>query len=229
AIVPPIVPSTVFEHDENGFKNGDLKYTRHANPNRLQCENILAELEAGEAALAFSSGMAAGSAIFQSLQPGDHVLIPDFVYTGFRNLMENIMLPWNLEVDFIDMRKVENIESAIKKNTKLIWIETPSNPLLYITNIEETCALANEKGILTCIDNTWATPVNQLPLGLGADLVLHSTTKYFGGHSDILGGAVIAKARDDFFQRIAEVQKIVGAVPSPRDCWLLARSTKTLS
>jgi len=144
-------------------------------------------------------------------------------------LMEKIMLPWNLEVDFIDMRKVENIESAIKKNTKLIWIETPSNPLLYITNIEETCALANEKGILTCIDNTWATPVNQLPLGLGADLVLHSTTKYFGGHSDILGGAVIAKARDDFFQRIAEVQKIVGAVPSPRDCWLLARSTKTLS
>lgn len=229
AIIPPIEVSTNFEHDIHGSKEGDLKYTRHANPNRLQWENVLTELEGGEAAAAFSSGMAASTAIFQSLSPGDHVLLPFDVYTGNRNLMTKVMQHWNLEADFIDMSNPENVKEAIMPNTRLIWVETPSNPLLNITDIVAVCNIANENEILTCVDNTWATPVNQLPLKLGADVVLHSTTKYFGGHSDILGGAVIAKSENGIFERIREIQILTGGVPSARDCWMLARSTRTLA
>ncbi len=228
AIVPPIQPSTVFEHSKEGFQEGDLNYTRYSNPNRLQWEYLLAELEGGEAAAAFSSGVAAATAIFQSLQPGDHLLIPDDVYAGNRNLVKKVMQPWGLEADFVDMSDSENIKNGIKGNTKLIWVETPSNPMLKITDIEAVCELAKDHNILTCVDNTWPSPVNQLPLKLGADLVLHSTTKYFGGHSDILGGAVIAKKEEDIFERIREIQQTAGAVPSARDCWLLSRSTRTL-
>ncbi|MBN2732467.1 MAG: aminotransferase class I/II-fold pyridoxal phosphate-dependent enzyme [Balneolaceae bacterium] len=228
AIVPPIHTSTVFEHSEEGFRDGDLNYTRYSNPNRLQLEALLAELEGGEACAAFSAGVAAAKAIFQSLKPGDHILIPADVYAGNRSLVEKVMQPWGLEADFIDMTSIQNIEDAIKETTRLIWIETPSNPMMNITDIEAVCELAKEKNILTCVDNTWPTPVNQLPLERGADLVLHSTTKYFGGHSDILGGAVIAKSSDGIFERIREIQQLGGAVPSPRDCWLICRSTRTL-
>jgi len=228
AIVPPIHTSNVFELQEEGFKEGDLNYTRYSNPNRLQLEALLAELEGGEACAAFSAGVAAATAVFQSLKPGDHVLIPSDVYAGNRSLIEKIMQPWGLEADFIDMTSVEKVKEALKDDTRLIWIETPSNPMMNITDVEAVCDLAIENKILTCVDNTWPTPVNQVPLELGADLVLHSTTKYFGGHSDILGGAIIAKEADDFFERIREIQQLGGAVPSPRDCWLLCRSTRTL-
>ncbi len=228
AIIPPVHVSTVFELNEGGFQEGDLNYTRYSNPNRLQWEALLAELEGGRAAAAFSSGVAAATAIFQALNPGDHVLIPDDVYAGNRSLIKKVMQPWNLDAEFTDMTNLENVRSAIKNNTKLIWIETPSNPMLKITDIEAVCSFTQENGVLTCVDNTWPTPVNQLPLELGADLVLHSTTKYFGGHSDILGGAVIAKSNEGIFERIREVQQLAGAVPSPRDCWLLCRSTRTL-
>ncbi len=229
AIVPPIEPSTVFEHNKEGFQEGDLNYTRYSNPNRLQWEHLLAELEGGQAAAAFSSGVAAATAIFQSLSPGDHVLFPRDVYAGNRNLMQKVMQPWGLEDDFVDMTDINKNKKALKNSTKLIWIETPSNPLLNITDIEPVCDLAKENNLLTCVDNTWPTPVNQLPLELGADLVLHSTTKYFGGHSDILGGAVVARSAEGIFERIREIQHMAGAVPSPRDCWLLSRSTRTLS
>jgi cystathionine gamma-synthase len=228
AIVPPIHTSTVFEHSEQGFQEGDLNYTRYSNPNRLQLEALLAELEGGKACAAFSAGVAAATAVFQSLKPGDHILVPSDVYAGNRNLVEKVMQPWGLEADFIDMTSVKNIEEALNENTRLIWIETPSNPMMNITDIEAVCDLAQKNDVLTCVDNTWPTPINQLPLELGADLVLHSTTKYFGGHSDILGGAIIAKEADDFFERIREIQQLGGAVPSPRDCWLLCRSTRTL-
>lgn len=228
AIVPPIHTSTVFELREEGFQEGDLNYTRYANPNRLQLEALLAELEGGEVCAAFSSGVAAATAVFQSLKPGDHMLIPSDVYAGNRNLVQKIMQPWGLEADFIDMTELPNIKDALNEKTRLIWIETPSNPMMNITDIEAVCELAKENDILTCVDNTWPTPINQLPLELGADLVLHSTTKYFGGHSDILGGAVIAKEADGIFERIREIQQLGGAVPSPRDCWLLCRSTRTL-
>ncbi len=228
SIVPPIEPSTIFEHSKEGAQEDDLKYTRISNPNRLQWEHLLAELEGGEAAAAFSSGVAAGTAIFQSLAPGDHVLLPHDVYSGNRKLVQKVMQPWGLEADFVEMTDISNIKKALKGNTKLIWIETPSNPLLNITDIEEVCNWAQENDLITCVDNTWPTTVNQLPLDLGADLVLHSTTKYFGGHSDILGGAVVAQTENSFFERIREIQYITGAVPSPRDCWLLSRSTRTL-
>ncbi len=228
AIVPPIHTSNVFELREEGFQEGDLNYTRYSNPNRLQLEALLAELEGGEACAAFSSGVAAATTIFQSLKPGDHILIPTDVYAGNRSLVQKIMQPWGLEADFIDMTQSEHINKAIKDNTRLIWMETPSNPMMNITDIAVVCKLARENDILTCVDNTWPTPVNQLPLELGADLALHSTTKYFGGHSDILGGAVIAKEPAGIFERIREIQQLGGAVPSPRDCWLLCRSTRTL-
>lgn len=229
AVVPPIEPSTVFEHGEGGAEEGELNYTRLSNPNRLQWEAILAELEGGEAAAAFASGVAAAAAIFQALRPGDHIIVPDDLYVGNHHLIRDVMEPWNMEADFIDMTDIQNIEEAIRGNTRLIWIETPSNPLLNITDIQAVCELADGKDILTCVDNTWPSSVNQRPLSLGADLVLHSTTKYFGGHSDILGGAVIAKSDDGIFERIRKNQRTTGGVPSPRDCWLLARSTRTLS
>jgi cystathionine gamma-synthase len=229
AIIPPMHPSTVFEHSKKGFQMGDLNYARYSNPNRLQLEALIAALEGGADCAAFSSGVAAAAGVFQALQPRDHVLLPYDVYAGNRSLIKKVMRPWNLEADFIDMADIQNIRAALKNNTRLIWIETPSNPLMNITDIKAVCDLARENEVLSCVDNTWPTPVNQLPLQLGADLVLHSTTKYFGGHSDILGGVVVAPGESKIFPRIREIQQIAGAVPSPRDCWLLARSTRTLS
>lgn len=229
AIIPPISPSTIFEIDADGRNEDDLHYTRLGNPNRLQFEHLIAALEGGEAAAAFSSGIAAASAVLQSLDPGDHIIIPEDVYTGNRKLVQEIMNRWGLESSFINMTSVDTIEAHIKPNTRLIWIETPSNPLMRITDINAVVKLAKEHNIRTLADNTWPTPVNQLPLELGADLVLHSTSKYFGGHSDILGGAVITKRADAFFERVQTVQKMGGAVPSPQDCWMLSRSTRTLA
>lgn len=228
AVVPPIHKSTIFEHSKEGHQEDDLAYTRDANPNRLQLEYLLARLEEGESCAVFSSGVAAATAVFQALKPGDHVLMPDDVYTGNRKLINDVMKPWGLEADFIPMTDVSDIKKAIQKNTVLIWVETPSNPLLNITDIQAVSELAHENDLLVCVDNTWPSPVNQLPLTLGADLVLHSSTKYFGGHSDVLGGAVIAKKADEIMERIKDLQVTTGAVPSPEDCWLLSRSIRTL-
>lgn len=227
-VVPPIHRSTVFEHGEEGNREGDLKYTRVANPNRLRLEALLADLEEGAEAAAFSSGVAAATAVFQSLRPGDHVLMPADVYAGNRKLIRDVMVPWGLDVDFIPMTELENIEEALRENTRLVWIETPSNPLLNITDIKRVNELAHEHGAITCVDNTWPSPVNQQPLTLGSDLVLHSTTKYLGGHSDILGGAVIGREEGDLMERIRNLQINTGGVPSPEDCWLLNRSIRTL-
>lgn len=228
AIVPPISPSTVFEIDADGRKSDDLHYTRMANPNRLQFEEVLKALEGGGAAAAFASGVAAGAAILQALDPGNHLIIPEDVYTGNRHMVREIMTRWGLFASFIDMTSLDEISTHIRPETKLIWIETPSNPLMRITDITDVCKLAHARNIRVVVDNTWPTPVNQLPLELGADLVLHSTSKYFGGHSDILGGAVIAKENDEFFERIRQIQILGGAVPSAQDCWMLSRSTRTL-
>lgn len=229
SIIPPISPSTIFEIDEEGRDEDDFHYTRLQNPNRQQFEHLIATLEGGEAAAAFSSGIAAATAVLQSLDTGDHVIIPEDVYAGNRMMIKKIMTRWGLDFDFIDMTDVENIEAHIKPNTALIWIETPSNPLMRITDLSAVSELAKSKNIRTVADNTWPTPVNQLPLEFGIDLVLHSTSKYFGGHSDILGGAVVSKKHDELFDRILTVQKLGGAVPSPQDCWMLSRSTRTLS
>ncbi len=227
-IVPPVHRSTVYEIDKEGRSEDDWHYTRLENPNRVQWEHVLKVLEEGEAAAAFSSGVAAASAVLQALRPGDHILIPEDVYAGNRRLVKQVLQPWGLEADFISMTDIENIKQHLKENTQLIWVETPSNPMMNIMDIEAISNLAHDNGAVVCVDNTWPTPVNQLPLNLGADLVVHSTTKYFGGHSDILGGAVVTKQKNEFFEKLRVVQRIGGAVPSPDDCWLLARSTRTL-
>lgn len=227
-IVPPVHRSTVYELDKEGRSEGDWHYTRLENPNRVQWEQVLKVMEEGEAAAAFSSGVAAASAVFQALNPGDHIIIPEDVYAGNRKLVNDLMKPWGLQADFIDMTDLQNIEAHITENTRLIWVETPSNPLMNIMDIQAIVELARENDAVVCVDNTWPTPINQMPLNLGADLVVHSTTKYFGGHSDILGGAVVTKENDEMFKKIRMVQCTGGAVPSPDDCWMLARSTRTL-
>ena len=229
SVVPPISPSTIFEIDTEGRDENDLHYTRLGNPNRLQFEAVIASLENGAAAAAFSSGIAAATAVLQALDPGDHIIIPEDVYAGNRKMVKNIMNRWGLESSFIDMTSIDEIQNYIKTDTKLIWMETPSNPLMRITDIGAVTRIAKSQNIKTVVDNTWPTPVNQLPLELGADLVIHSTSKYFGGHSDILGGAIVAAEDDELFERIRLIQKMAGAVPSPQDCWMLSRSTRTLA
>jgi cystathionine gamma-synthase len=229
SIVPPISPSTIFEIDAKGRNSEDLHYTRLGNPNRIQFEKVITSLEEGVAAAAFSSGIAAATALLQSLNPGDHIIVPEDIYAGNRKMMKGIMARWGIEMAFINMTRLENIEAHIKPKTKLIWIETPSNPLMRITDIPGVVQLGRDNGIRTVADNTWPTPVNQLPLKHGVDIVLHSTSKYFGGHSDILGGALVTANKDEFWDRITTVQKMGGAVPSPQDCWMLSRSTRTLA
>lgn len=228
AVMPPIQLSTTFERGADGSYPTQYVYTRSENPNRIALEECLASLEGGEAAAAFASGMAAIAAILQALGPGDHVLLPDDLYHGTRRYVSEVLGPWGLASDFIDMSDAANVAAALRPNTRLVWVETPSNPLLKIADIAAIAEIAHAGGALVAVDNTWATPIGQQPLALGADLVMHATTKYLGGHSDILGGAVISRRKDEFFERLSTIQKIGGAVPAPFDCWLLLRSIRTL-
>jgi len=221
-VVQPITLSTTFHH-----KEGSPTYSRAANPNRHALEQVLAKMEQGKSAAAFSSGNAAGMAVFQALQPGSHIIAPNDMYHGMRKQLEEIF-DGILEVSFVDLTDVESLQKAIRPNTQLLWIETPSNPLLKISDISALSAIARSNGIKVVCDNTFATPVFQNPLTLGADLVMHSSTKYFGGHSDILGGALITKEEDAFWERVKNVQITGGAVPSAFDCYYLTRSIKTL-
>lgn len=226
-IVPGIEVSTIYEHRNGGHQEGDDKYIRLTNPNRSQLENVICELEQGSHCAVFASGMAAISSVFQTVDAGGHILVPNDVYFGTRKLMWEFADKWNLEVDFIDMTNLGEVQSCLKENTKLVWLETPSNPRLLITDVIEVSKLAKEKGAIVAVDNTWPTPYNMLPLELGADISVHSTTKYLGGHSDILGGAVITNNNEQLFEKIRLIQRVQGGVPSPRDCWLLSRSIRS--
>jgi cystathionine gamma-synthase len=220
--IQPITLSTTFIHQEDS-----MIYSRANNPNRNALEKVLAGLEKGEDAAAFSSGNAAGVAVFQALEPGSHIIAPDDMYHGLKNailqLFEGV-----LKATFVDMTDLKNVENAFRPNTKLVWVESPSNPLLKITDIRGVAALAKSHQALLACDNTFATPVFQNPISLGADIVMHSSTKFFGGHSDILGGVLITKKADKFWEKIRVVQRVGGAVPSPYDCYYLCRSIKTL-
>jgi len=227
SVVPPIEVSTNFEHSEAGHQDGDYLYTRHSNPNRLQLEKVLAELERGEACAAFSSGMAAIGSVFQALEEGSHIIVPKDVYHGTRKTLNTFGKRWNLEFTYTDMRNLEEVQKNIRPNTKLIYVETPSNPLMHITDLEKVCTLAKSINAKVCVDNTWPSPLNLNPIEFSADLVMHSTTKYLAGHSDILGGAIISAKQDEIFERIRTIQQGQGAVPSPRDCWLLCRSIRS--
>ncbi len=226
-IVPGIELSTIYEHAKDGHREGDLKYSRLQNPNRLELEAVLCDLEKGAEAAAFSSGIAAINAVFQTLSHGDHLLIPNDVYFGTRKLMWEFSERWGLEIDFVDMTNLEVVEAAAKKNTRMIWIETPSNPQMYITDVEAMVKWAADRSAVVAVDNTWPTPFNMNPIDFGVDLVIHSTTKYLGGHSDLIGGAVIAKESGPLMDRVRSVQVVQGGVPSPFDAWMLCRSIRS--
>ncbi|NPV89178.1 MAG: aminotransferase class I/II-fold pyridoxal phosphate-dependent enzyme [Firmicutes bacterium] len=228
SVAPPINLSTTFERDANGDYPGGYVYSRGANPNRDDLEQAMCVLEGGVGAAAFSSGMAAILSVFQSLAPGDHVVAPDDVYRGTAHLLEDVMSSWGLGLDFVDLTDPGRLEAAVRPETRLVWLETPSNPLLRITDIERTAAIAHSNNAICVCDSTLATPALTRPLDLGADLVVHSTTKYLGGHGDVLGGIVVSRADDDFFKKIKRIQYLGGAVPSPFECWLVMRGLKTL-
>ncbi|MEP0914275.1 aminotransferase class V-fold PLP-dependent enzyme [Leptolyngbya sp. GB1-A1] len=228
AVTTPLYLSTTFEREPDGSYPHGFLYTRMASPNREMLEECLAALEGGAAAAAFSSGSAATMSVFQSLAPGEHVIAPLDAYSGTTALLKTVLIPWGLEVSFVDLTDLAQVQQAVRSNTKLIWTETPSNPMLRITDIAAVATIAHQHGAICVCDNTWASPVLQRPFEQGADLIIHSTTKYLGGHSDVLGGAVVAQANDDRFGRIRQIQITGGAVAAPFDCWLVLRGIQTL-
>ena len=228
AVAPPIYLSTTFEREADGSLPHGYLYARDATPNRTALERVLAALEGGKAAAAFSAGMAATMAVFQSLAPGDHVILPTSVYYGTRKLLDQVFARWGLTMTSVDMQNADNVVPALRPTTRLVWVESPSNPLLAVADIERIAAIAHDAGARCAVDNTWATPVAQRPLALGADLVMHSTTKYLGGHGDVTGGALVTREDDEFFQRVRTVQTAGGAAAAPFDCWLVVRGIKTL-
>jgi cystathionine gamma-synthase len=228
AVMPPIHLSTTFVRNEDGPYTDDFVYSRSDNPNRRTLEGALVALEEGAAAAAFASGMAAASAILQTLEAGQHVILPDDAYFLVNRLVEELLSRRSATFTIVDMTDLDAVAAAVRPETALIWTETPSNPQLKITDLAAVAQIAHDAHARCVCDNTWPTPLGQRPLSHGVDLVLHSTTKYLGGHSDILGGAVIARTDDDFFELIRTIQHLGGGVPSPFDCWLLLRSIRTL-
>jgi cystathionine gamma-synthase len=228
AIATPIFLSTTFLRDADGSYPKGHMYSRNSNPNRDALENGLAILEGGAKAFAFASGLAAVSAVFQCMKSGDHVLMPSVGYYASMKLAEEIMGPWGLQMSQVNMEDLDAVQAAIQPNTKLIWLETPANPLLGISDIQAISSLAHSHGIKVAVDNTIATPILQNPISLGADIVMHATTKYIGGHSDVLGGAIIVREENDWSERLKRVQILMGATQNPLDCYLLARGLKTL-
>jgi cystathionine gamma-synthase len=229
AVTPSITMATTFVRPEDGsFPDGRYIYTRSGNPNRDGLERCIAAMEGGAVGVAFASGMAAATSILQTLSSGDHVILPDDLYHGVRHVAHDVLARWGLQVSHVDLSDLKAAERAIQKNTKLIWAETPSNPQLKINDVQALVDLAHSIGALCACDNTWATPILQNPLALGCDIVWHSTTKYFGGHSDVLGGMVVLKENGDLAQRLRQIQWLGGGVPSPFDCWLLQRSIPTM-
>ncbi len=229
AVVSPIYLSSTYERDPDGSYPHGYTYSRDNNPNRQALESCLAQLEGGTAAIAFASGVAATLAVFQTLRPGDHVIVPEDVYRGTPALVKELLQPWDLASTRVDLRDLVALEAAIRPETRLVWVETPSNPLLHISDLAAIAEIAHRSGALVACDNTWATPVLQKPLDWGADLVIHSTTKYLGGHSDVLGGAVVVGSHHpELAPTLGRIQSVGGAVPSPFDCWLILRGIQTL-
>lgn len=226
-VTSPIHLSTTFLRDEDGGYSGGHMYSRVSNPNRRALEQTLADLEHGVEACAFSSGNTAGMALFQALKPGSHIIAPDDMYWGFKKQLQTIFADI-LQIDFIDLTEPQLVSSFIKQNTVLIWMETPSNPLLKITDINALSKIAKENDLVLACDSTFASPCLQNPIDFGADIVMHSSTKYIGGHSDVLGGVLVTAAKSPLWDKIRNVQQVGGAVPSPFDCFLLLRSIKTL-
>ena len=228
AIIPPLHLATTFRHGPAGERVAGFEYVREGNPNMEQLETALAALEGGAGALAFASGMAAITALLDSLPAGAHVVYPRDVYAGTRVLLTEFLPQRGLTASAADINDVDAVRAAITPATRCLWLETPSNPLLRICDIAALATLAGERGITVACDNTFATPLLQQPLALGADVVMHSTTKYFGGHSDVLGGALVFARRDSLYDAVAHRRHITGGVPSPFNAWLTLRGMRSL-
>ncbi|WP_460799917.1 cystathionine gamma-synthase [Microbacterium sp. GXF0217] len=229
AIIPPIYQASTHVQDGiGGFRDG-YEYNRAGNPTRSALETQLAALEGGSAALSFASGLAAEDALLRGiLKPGDHVILGNDVYGGTYRLLTRVLAPWGIDTTTVQLEDADAIRAALRPETKIVWLETPSNPLLKIVDIAAVAEIAHAADAIVVVDNTFASPAQQQPLGLGADLVVHSTTKYLGGHSDVLGGAVVF-GDDRFYEPIKFQQFAVGAVSAPLDAWLTTRGIKTLA
>lgn len=233
AVVPPIYQTSTYAQAAVGAAGGGLgercyEYSRTGNPTRHALETCLARLEGARFGVAFASGMAAIDSVMRLLRPGDRVLVGNDVYGGTFRLFEKLGVPFGLSFDYVDATDLTHIEDRLEARTRMIWLETPTNPLLRLVDIAGVAALARQRDIRLVVDNTFATPFAQQPLRLGADLVVHSTTKYLSGHSDVIGGTVLVND-SGLYESLAFLQNAVGAVPGPFDCWLTLRGIKTLS
>jgi len=230
ALAPVINLSTNYEQRPDGSYPQGRVYTRADNPTSEHAEQLLAALEGGGCACAlFGSGMAATTAVFQSLLPGDHVLVSRVLYWGVRKWLAEFALAWGLDVEFTDTADLDAVGAAIRPGrTRLLWVETPANPMWEITDLAAVCDLAHAAGVRVAVDNTVATPVHTRPFEHGADLVVHSASKYLNGHGDVLAGAVLSARRDPFWERIRSWRRNTGAIPGPFEAWLLQRGMRTL-
>lgn len=231
AVTLPIHLATTFGREPDGSYPNGFVYGRLANPNRQALERAIADLEGGADAAAFSSGMAAVTAVAQTLRPGDRILVPEDCYHGTIAMLDQVMGPWGLGLVPVAMTDPRAVATALANEPaiQLVWLETPSNPRLDITDLAAIVQAAHAVGVRCLCDNTWATPILQRPIALGVDWVLHSSTKYLSGHSDVTGGVVVAAQADEPFDRLRQIQQLAGAVPSPFDCWLILRSLQTLA
>lgn len=228
AITPPIHLSTTFERAADGEYPLHFTYSREENPNRDALETCLAALEGGKRALVFSSGLAVTTALLQGLEPGDHIILPDDVYHGLRKVVHEVFGKWPIETSYADMTNIAAVRDAVRPSTRLIWVESPSNPLMKIADLRAIGDVARKVNAISVCDDTFATPILQHPFEWNIDMVMHSTTKYISGHSDVVGGALITKFDNYLFERAHKSQRFGGAVPSPFDCWLTLRGINTL-
>ncbi|MFN8672983.1 MAG: cystathionine gamma-synthase [Candidatus Sericytochromatia bacterium] len=228
ATIVPIYQTSTYTQDGIGGMHKGYEYSRTHNPTRTALESCIASLEDGKYGLAYASGCAATTNVISLLKAGDHVVACDDLYGGTYRLFQKVLANFGISFSFVNMNDENNIREAIKDNTKLFWVETPTNPLLKLCDIELISKIAKEKNIITVVDNTFMSPYFQKPLNLGADIVVHSTTKYIGGHSDVVGGAIIT-SNEDIYTKLKFNQNSMGAIPGPFDCWLTLRGMKTLA
>ncbi len=228
AVTTPINLSTTFKREVDGSYKSGYVYTRIENPNRRLLEDSLTLLEKGTVGFAFSSGMAAITALFNTLKLGDHLLLPHDVYYSTKAMAEDLFGTKGIEISTVVMSDLKAVKKAIRKNTAIVWLETPSNPQLNVSDIAKISKLAHKVGAICAVDNTWPSPVLQRPIEYGADVVMHSTAKYLGGHSDVLGGCLVLKDKGKLAEEIKSIQTLTGGVPSPFECWLVTRGIKTL-